>query len=1004
MQVEQAETGGCPSENTVAALFDEALAPERRAAVGDHVDECDACRRLVAVLAQSRMQTTVLGKRIRFARASESPDGRALLAAGAALGRYRIERVLGQGGMGVVYAAFDPELDRRVAVKVIRPELASYGPLIAARLAREARAMAQVTHPNVIAVYDVGSADGQVFVAMELVEGRTLREWLRERERSWREVLEVFRAAGEGLAAAHDARLVHRDFKPDNVLIDRAGRVRVSDFGLARAVAEEATSEVGIAAGSGTLELTRTGATVGTPAYMAPEQHGHRPTDERSDQFSFCVALWEALYGERPFPGENALELADAVVHGRLRPAPRGKAPRWLRTALERGMSVEPDDRFGSMRALLRAIRPRRSRLVWVAAAAGAAVLVAGGGALLHAGDERPADAAAVVASCADRAESRMGEVWSAKRRAAVLHALSPRGDGERWHLVARALDRYAEAWKDMDRESCEAGARRTQSPDVLDIRAHCLETRLSDFEVVLGLLETDESVVLEQALPAVDALASVDRCSAVETIEARTPLPRDPAQRAEVQALRRELAHADALRLTGKLPEAKAALEALSHKADALGYKPFTADVMYFLGVLQTATANPAEGEATLVKAAHMAEASRYDQLAADAWIVLIDTAAQDTGDLAKAVEYGEHARAALDRLDGRHTRLEAQYRHHMGVLAWQRSEPEAALGHFAESRRLWQVLGDDESALNPTEGMALVYEDQGRVMEAIELHREILDARTRLLGADHPDTALSHTNLASALMLTGQNADALEHLERALAIRERANGPEHVDTARLHHNIGEVLRHLARYDEALAHHEKALAVFRRELGERHQMVATVIEHEAGVMLDLGRAEEGVGMLERALAMFEQATGADSLDATRCRINLADALRRTGRFRHALPHDRRALELAEAALGPDSLYGAFANMGMGQDLIGLRRTDEAVAPLERAVERMDASAADPVELARARFALARALTGRGRPPIRARELAETARTALASGSGEAASLRGSIDRWLEMP
>ncbi len=328
MRLEQAETGGCPSENTVAALFEQSLAPERRAAVGDHVDACDACRRLVAVLAQSRMQTTVLGKRIRFARASEAPDeGRALLSPGAALGRYRIERLLGQGGMGVVYAAFDPELGRRVAVKVIRPELASYGALIAARLAREARAMAQVAHPNVIAVYDVGSDDGQVFVAMELVDGRTLRDWLRERERSWREVLEVFRAAGEGLAAAHDARLVHRDFKPDNVLIDRAGRVRVSDFGLARAVAEEASSsDIGMAAGSGTLELTRTGATVGTPAYMAPEQHGQRPTDERTDQFSFCVALWEALYGERPFPGDNALELADAVVHGRLRPA--GCAPR----------------------------------------------------------------------------------------------------------------------------------------------------------------------------------------------------------------------------------------------------------------------------------------------------------------------------------------------------------------------------------------------------------------------------------------------------------------------------------------------------------------------------------------------------------------------------------------------------------------------------------------------------------------------------------------------------
>jgi eukaryotic-like serine/threonine-protein kinase len=1022
MQVEQAEAG-CPSENTVAAMFDETLASERRAAVGEHVDGCDACRRLIAVLARSRIPSTVLGKRIRFARASESPPpgppvparprdqitpddpvGPALLQPGAAVGRYRIERLLGQGGMGVVYAAFDPELGRRVAVKVIRPELASYGASIAVRLAREARSMARVTHPNVIAVHDAGSEEGQVFVAMELVEGRTLRDWLQGGERSWREVLEVFRAAGEGLAAAHDARLVHRDFKPDNVLIDRAGRPRVSDFGLARAVAEESTgSETSLARVTGPIDLTRTGATVGTPAYMAPEQHGQRGTDERSDQFSFCVALWEAVFGERPFPGDNVLELAEAVMNGRLRPAPRRRVPRWLKSALVRGMSVEPSDRFPSMRALLRAIRPRRSRLLWLAAAAGAALLVAGGGLLLAA--ERPAETpAAVAASCADLADGKMAGVWSARRRASMLRGLAARGDSERWQLVARALDRYATSWKDMQRDSCEAGARGSQSAEVVDLRAHCLETRLSDLEVLLGLLETDEPLVLEQVLQTVDQLPSVDRCSAVEAIEARTPVPSDPARRAEVDALRRELARADTLRLTGKLASAKAALDALYARAGALGYKPFTADVLYYLGVLEGETDSAAVAEATLVKAAHMAQASRYDQLAADAWIVLIDVAAQDTGDLSRAAEYGEHARAALDRLGGTHGRLEAQYRHHMGVLAWARSAPDEALGHFAASRRQFQEIGDDAAALGPTEGMALVFEDQGRVVESAELHREILDARVRLLGADHPDVALSHDNLASALMLTGQHADALAHLERALAIRERANGLEHVDTGQIHHNIGEVLRHLGRYDEALAHHQKALAIFRARFGDRHQMVATVIEHQGGVMLDLGRAQEGLEMLERALPIFEETLGKDSLDATRCRINLADALRRTGRFRQALPHDRRALEVAQATAGPDSLYAAFASLGIGLDLLGLRRPDEAVAPLERAAQRMDASAADPVELARARFALARALTGRGHAPLRARELAQSARGALIGGTGEAAELLGSIDRWLASP
>jgi tetratricopeptide (TPR) repeat protein/predicted Ser/Thr protein kinase len=987
MQVERAQD--CPGENTVVALFEEKLAIERRAEVGDHVEECDSCRQLVAVLAQSRMAATVLGRRMRFARASEAPVE---LAAGAAVGRYRIERLLGQGGMGMVYAAHDPELDRRVAVKVIRPELARHGAQIAARMAREARAMAQVAHPNVIAVHDVGSAGDQVFVAMELVDGHTLREWLRERPRSWREIVEVFRAAGEGLAAAHDARLVHRDFKPDNVLIDRSGRVRVSDFGLARAVAEEQSAGGDALDSSAPPELTRSGAIIGTPAYMAPEQHGHAPTDARTDQFSFCVALWESLYQERPFPGDNALELADAVIAGELRSAPRRpRVPRWLKRALVRGLQVEPGDRFPTMRALLRAIRPRRSRAIVLAAAASA--ILAGGGALLFAGD-RDQRAVPAVATCAARSEARLAEVWNPARRAEVMRAMP---SGSQVELVARAIDRYAAGWTAMHRDACEAGG----TDDLRDIRAHCLDTRLADLAVVVSLLGSDDSLVLEQALGAVGALPDLDRCSAVEAIEARTPVPSDPAERTRVEAMRRDLVRVDAHRLAGRFQEARAELDVLLGKAEVLGYKPLVADCLYFLGVLQADTGTAAEAEATLRRAAHTAQAGRYDQLAADAWIFLITVAAQETGNLERAAEYAEHARAALDRLGPGHNRLEGQFRHHMGTLAWAQSQPEAALAHYTESRRLFQEVGDDESALNPTEGMALVYEDQGRVMEAIELHREILDARTRTSGADHPDTSLSHTNLASALTLTGQHAAALDHLERAVAIRERVSGPDHLESAKLHHNMGEVLRSLTRYDEALEHHARAGEVFRRELGERHQMVAMGLEHTAGVLLDLGRASEAVVMLERALSMFDEAVGARSLDAARCRINLADALRRVGRHARALSIDRRALEVVDAVVGPDTIYGGFANMGIGQDLLGLGRAAEAAAPLERAASALEASGVDAVELARVRFALARALTGRGRPPARARELAEAASRALAaSDRGEPAALRREVERW----
>ena len=253
--------------------------------------------------------------------------------------------VLGAGGMGVVYGAFDPELQRKVALKLVRAELTDAE--LRARLWREAQAMARIRHPNVITVFDVGTWNGQIFVAMEVIDGWTLSSWQAARSRSVDEILRVFAAGGRGLAAAHAVGLVHRDFKPDNVLIGGDGRVCVTDFGLARAVAmpseiEEPSSPDATVEG----ELTRQGAVVGTPAYMAPEQMRGTAPDGRADQFSFCVALFEALYGVRPFPGKSLGELERAIFDGdRLRPRRKG-VPASVRRALARGLSYAPTDRF----------------------------------------------------------------------------------------------------------------------------------------------------------------------------------------------------------------------------------------------------------------------------------------------------------------------------------------------------------------------------------------------------------------------------------------------------------------------------------------------------------------------------------------------------------------------------------------------------------------------------------------------------------------------------------
>ncbi len=310
---------------------------------------------------------------------------------------------LGAGGMGVVYAAHDRELDRRVALKVLRAAAATDEERM--RMMREGQAMARVTHPNVITVYEVGVEGTLVFLAQELLDAGTLGEWL-EQPRSQAQILDKFIAAGRGLAAAHAAGLVHRDFKPDNVLLGKDGRVRVSDFGLARALESEdealaATTRANVARAQLELSrspmspLTRTGAVMGTPMFMAPEQHNGERADERSDQFSFAVALHRALYGEWPYAGKTSVALADAVIAGRMQPPPRDtKVPAWLRKVVMRGLATRAEDRYPSMDALLADLtQPPRRRGRGLLIAALVAIVVAGavvGGYALRSRDEEP--------------------------------------------------------------------------------------------------------------------------------------------------------------------------------------------------------------------------------------------------------------------------------------------------------------------------------------------------------------------------------------------------------------------------------------------------------------------------------------------------------------------------------------------------------------------------------------------------------------------------------------
>jgi serine/threonine protein kinase len=351
----------CIEEETLAAFAEGRLDGAKLPPIEAHLADCSECC-AVFTRAAGAMSPFVAMSQGSSRTETEAGD----LIAGSRVGRYVVRALVGRGAMGTVYAADDPDLDRKVALKLLHAGALSdsaRGRLRTALL-REAQAMARLSHPEVITVYDVGTFGDELFVAMEFVDGETLRRWRAACHRSCPEILAVYERAGSGLAAAHEAGLVHRDFKPDNVLVGRDGRVRVTDFGLARSTNPmQVTAALAVADSDGeprklTTTFTRSGALLGTPAYMAPEQLRGESADARSDVFSFCVALYEALYGERPFAGQNVPELRQALARGEVRAAPiMTRVPSWVRSVLLNGLRTSPAERYSSMRALLDALR-----------------------------------------------------------------------------------------------------------------------------------------------------------------------------------------------------------------------------------------------------------------------------------------------------------------------------------------------------------------------------------------------------------------------------------------------------------------------------------------------------------------------------------------------------------------------------------------------------------------------------------------------------------------------
>jgi tetratricopeptide (TPR) repeat protein len=807
----------CPDEDSLLAFVEGRQKAKQREVTASHLDGCASCQEVLAAIAPVLLSgtTPASGPAPRSTRA-------AVLERGDTIGRYVVLSLVGRGGMGSVYAAYDPELDRKVALKLLLEEGQDRASA-SARLLREAKAIARLSHPNVVVVHDAGALDTGVFLAMEFVEGVTLAEWLKAGPRPWRTVLERFLDAGRALAAAHAAGLIHRDFKPQNVMVGADGKVRVMDFGLAALSSEADTAAAeGVPARSGDLTrtveaagLTRTGTLLGTPAYMAPEQYLAQSADARSDQFSFCVSLYEGLFGERPFRGDTLPALAQAVIAGEIQePASRTRAPAWLRRALLRGLQPDRERRYPSMEALLQVLErdPARRARRWGAAGAAVALAAALAGGAHRLGEGQRARCTA--------GPERFADVWEpgsgpSARKDAIRRSFAASGQSYADHAfagAARLLDAYVARWTAAYTDACEAThVRGEQSEEALDLRMTCLNERLGNVRALSDVFAAADAKTVEHALSAAAALPPLDRCNDVERLRAVVKPPDDEKTRARVDELRGRLAQLIALREAGQCARAVPMANALVKDVEAVGYQPLLAE--------------------TLSNAAHLGN---------------------DCGDVSVMFERLRAARlaASASHLD----EVAATASGTITLLGRQWAMEPAQL-------RIWLEVARGDAARLPREVYAtgLVAEAasavamvEGQYDRALAEHERSMAIMKRVLGPDHPWVIMSEVNHGDFLAAAGRLEEALSADRAVAAHSERVLGAQHPRSGMILNNTCEVLSLLRRYGEAAEACQRALAIFRRS----HANDAIV----AYALTGLGRALVGQGELDAAVAPLEEA------------------------------------------------------------------------------------------------------------------------------------------------
>ena len=777
---------------------------------------------------------------------------------------------LGQGAMGSVYTAFDPDLDRRVALKVVSPREHEHP----SDLSREARVLAKLDHPNVATIFDVGFWEEQLFIAMERVDGGDLDAWLKD-DHSPTEILDLLLQAGHGLQAAHARGVVHRDFKPSNVLVGTDGRVRVADFGLARLGPDEGAAPAPGDSMRGVFDSQH--AVAGTPIYMAPELSAGEPASARSDQYAFCVTAHWALARTMPCDGSTA----SLPLHPE------------ARRAIARGLAPDPTQRFESMDALLATLSPpRRRRRVWFAGGIAVGVL---SGAVAVASIAGPVESKDDCEAAARAFEDR----YRADRRATLHDALAsaplPYASSAARRADA-ALTEFGREWTDAYHHACAL--------PVPDAATRCLDAQAAQHDALWNALEQAGPAVAEHVVPAVASLPLPSACIA-DDAPPRPPLdPPDPADQDAADIVRDHLERAWALRSTNQYEQALDATLTAVEAARALAHPPLVAEALLARGRVQHLAGELEAAQLSLEEAATTAWSCGHDDAALSSIAMLLWDVGQDQGDRAAADVWLKVGQATVERR-GWPTAAEAEFwnaaggaEQHAGRWSVARTHFERALsqrerflsksdplivqtmtnlasldlleGDFERAlERSEHAVEQLEAALGPQDpgvsqarqayGRALL--DAGQLERGRDVLQAALDSTRANLGEDHPLLASMSNNLGMAHDRLGDDTKALEYYAAALASWQAHRKPTDPKIGEAHYNVGWASSQLGHHDDAVEHMQSAIALMRTALGETHPQVSMLYRGHADVLRLAGRCEEATVQARRAVALFEQAS-----------------------------------------------------------------------------------------------------------------------------------------------